>query len=60
MVTAWIVITLMLALLIGLMAAGMARYSKGEAFLGAILVVCQTSLLIGVIYIVAHFIGKYW
>ena len=60
MVTAWIVITLMLALLIGLMAAGMARYSKGEAFLGAILVVCQGSLFIAVVYVVAHFVGKYW
>jgi hypothetical protein len=60
MVVAWIVITLMLALLVAVIAAGIADFEKGTVFVGAFIIVCQLSFAIAVIYVAAHFIGKYW
>lgn len=59
MVIAWIVITLLLAVVVGLIAAGV----SDDGFIGffaAFLVVCQISLFIAVVYVVGHFVSKYW
>jgi hypothetical protein len=61
MVVAWIVITLMLALLVGVIyGATSGEFEFGEAFLVAFLIVCQLLFYVGIIYVAAHFIGKYW
>ena len=60
MVIAWIVITLMLALLIAIMAAGMSDDSPGITFAAAFFGVIQISLFLAVIFIAAHFIQKFW
>lgn len=61
MLVAWIVITLMLAVVVALIAAGIGgSFERGANFLIGFIVVCQISVAIAVMFIVGHFIGKYW
>jgi hypothetical protein len=60
-ITAWIVITLMLALVVGVIAWGLMHNDFGGfAFIWGFAVTCQVSFVIAVIYVAAHFIGLYW
>ena len=60
MVIAWIVITLMLALLVGIIAGAMNDDGFGFGFFFGFVFVLQLSFAIGIIYVAGHFIGKYW
>lgn len=60
MVVAWIVITLMVAVLVGIIAAGVSDFEKGSLFLMGFIITCQLSFISAVIYVAAHFIGKFW
>lgn len=61
MVTAWIVITLMFAAIVGGLGAGIS--SRGDHqfgfFMGFVFTI-QISILVAVIYVSAHFIEKFW
>ena len=58
MIIAWIVITLLLAVIIGFMAWGVGGEAADFAF--GFLMTLNLSFCVGVIYVAAHFIGKYW
>lgn len=62
MVVAWIVITLMIALVVGVIMAGLFSNDgdAGTGFFFGFVGICQLSFVIGVIYVAAHFISKYW
>lgn len=58
MVVAWIVITLLIAVLVGFIAA--LASDDGFSFVIGFVATLQLSLAIAVIYVAAHFIGRYW
>lgn len=62
MIVAWIVITLLIALVLGTICAGTMRneFGSGFAFVWGFWVTCCLSFIIAAIYVAAHFIGKYW
>lgn len=61
MIVAWIVITLMLALVVGLIAWGVMHDEDGIfGFFWGFSVVCAISFWISVIFVAGHFIMKYW
>ncbi len=61
MIVTWITLTLLLAVLVGGVAAAFSdQYEKVGGFLFGFLFTAQVSGFVAVIYVAAHFIGKYW
>lgn len=60
MIATWIIITLMLAVLIGIIGAGGAEDDRLFGFIAGVFWTCNISFWIGVIYVAGHFISKYW
>jgi hypothetical protein len=59
MIVTWIVITLMLALVVGIVVAGVTGDGAFEFFFGFMWVV-GISFWVALIFVAGHFIGKYW
>jgi len=62
MIVSWIVITLLIALVAGIIGAALGSTS-GESvwgFFAGFAFVVNLSFWIGAIYVAGHFIGKYW
>lgn len=61
MVFTWIAVTVLLAAVVGTIGAGLSdRYDRGVGFFIGVVLTFQFSLAAALIYVVTHFISKYW
>ena len=58
MLTTWIIITLLIAVVVGLIGAGVS--GDGFGFVWGFVFTLNISFWIGVIYVAAHFVSKFW